>query len=62
MNKNDVMLALSALGAVLGLSAFITFFFFYENYRAGIFALISGEYYIVLSLLYVLYPLKFQSL
>jgi hypothetical protein len=43
MNKTTVKLALSGLGAFLGLFAFVVFFFIYGNNRAGVWALFSGE-------------------
>ncbi|KAI5702916.1 heme transporter hrg1-B-like [Diaphorina citri] len=42
MNKTTVKLALSGLGAFLGLFAFVVFFFIYGNNRAGVWALFSA--------------------
>lgn len=44
MNRTTVKLALSGLGAILGLIAFITFFFFYQNFKAGTWALLSAVF------------------
>lgn len=44
MTRHTVRLALSGLGVFLGLCAFFVFFFFYGNYRAGMWALFSAVF------------------
>lgn len=43
MLRTKIHIALSALGAVIGLSAFICFCIVYANIEAGMWALLSGK-------------------
>lgn len=41
--RTKIHIAISAIGAVLGLSAFICFCIIYANIEAGMWALLSGK-------------------